>query len=84
MEAEMSSDVKVQFQGKESVKLDKFDGTNYLRWQDRMSWLLITLNLYYFLDPTLQPVAAPKDDDPPEVRARIVSEKMKLETDEMV
>ena len=84
MEAEMSFGVKVQFQEKESVKLNKFDGTNYLRWQDRMSWLLTTLNMYYLLDPTLQPVAAPKDYDPPEVRARLVTEKMKRETDEMV
>ena len=38
------------------VKLDKFDGSNFIRWQDKMKFLLTTLKIFYVLDPNLQPI----------------------------
>jgi len=32
------------------VKLDKFDGTNFTRWQDKMKFLLTALKIFYVLD----------------------------------
>jgi hypothetical protein len=32
------------------VKLDKFDGTNFIRWQDKMKFLLTALKIFYVLD----------------------------------
>ena len=38
------------------VKLDKFDGSNFIRWQNKMKFLLTTLNIFYVLNPNLQPI----------------------------
>ena len=80
----MNTNVKIQFQEKESIKLDRFDGTNYTRWQDRMSWLLLSLNLYYLLDPKLQPVPDSNENDTAEQKAKTEADKAKRETDEML
>ena len=41
------------------VKLDKFDGSNFIRWQDKMKFLLTALKIFYVLDPNLQPIPDP-------------------------
>ena len=84
METELNSKVQVQLHGKESIKLDRFDGTNYTRWQDRMTWLLLSMNLHYLLDPALQPIADPKPTDSEEIKKKIAADKAKRETDEML
>ena len=38
------------------VKLDKFDGSNFIRWQDKMKFLLTALKIFYVLNPNLQPI----------------------------
>ena len=45
------SSIKVMNQ--DLVKLDRFDGTNYTRWQDKMTFLLTALKVHYVLDPDL-------------------------------
>ena len=82
METDLKSNVQLQIHGKESIRLDRFDGTNYTRWQDRMTWLLLSLNLHYLLDPSLQPIADPKPTDSEEVKKKIAADKAKRETDE--
>ena len=37
-------------------RLDKFDGSNYLRWKDRMQWLLTSFNVFYILSDDLAPI----------------------------
>ena len=81
MEAELNP---VKFQIQESDKLDRFDGTNYTRWADRMSWLLTALNLFYLLDPALSAVPEPTEKDNEEAVRRLGAEKAKRETDEML
>ena len=81
MEVELNP---VKFQIQESDKLDRFDGTNYTRWADRMSWLLTALNLLYLLDPALSAVPEPTEKDNEETVKRLGAEKAKQETDEML
>lgn len=38
------------------VKLDTFDGNNFNLWQDKVKFLLTTLKISYFLDPSLPPI----------------------------
>ena len=81
MEAELNP---VKFQIQESDKLDRFDGTNYTRWADRMSWLLIALNMFYLLDPALSAIPEPTEKDNKEAVKRLGAEKAKRETGEML
>ena len=46
------------------VKLDRFDGNNFSRWQDKLKFLLPVLKIAYVLDPNLQPIS--KDPKPTE------------------
>ncbi|KAL6314809.1 hypothetical protein AAG906_027160 [Vitis piasezkii] len=38
------------------VRLDRFDGSNFTRWQDKVRFLLTALKIFYILDPTLAPL----------------------------
>jgi len=42
---------------KNFVKLDRFDGTNFNRWKDKMMYLLTTLNVTYVLNPKLEAIS---------------------------
>ncbi|RVX02626.1 Retrovirus-related Pol polyprotein from transposon TNT 1-94 [Vitis vinifera] len=51
------------------VRLDRFDGSNFTRWQDKVRFLLTALKIFYILDPTLAPLPEPKENDTPQVVA---------------
>ncbi|XP_024963940.1 uncharacterized protein LOC112504239 [Cynara cardunculus var. scolymus] len=44
------------------IKLDKFDGSSYTRWAEKVKFMLMVLKLYYVLDPSLPPM--PEDPVP--------------------
>ncbi|PKI41483.1 hypothetical protein CRG98_038130 [Punica granatum] len=67
----------------EFVKLDRFDGTNFNRWKDKMLFLLTVLNVAYIRDPNLQPVEDPTPDATPEEIAKVAELKKKLEEDKL-
>ncbi|XP_070030017.1 uncharacterized protein [Nicotiana sylvestris] len=48
---------------KEFIKLDRFNGTNFTRWRDKMIFLLSALNIYYVLDSALPPMPEPTAED---------------------
>ena len=62
------------------VRLDRFDGTNFTRWQDKMKFLLTTLKIFYVLDPELEAIPEPSDNDSEERRV----ERKKRQEDELI
>uniref|UniRef100_A0A2N9JAE7 CCHC-type domain-containing protein n=1 Tax=Fagus sylvatica TaxID=28930 RepID=A0A2N9JAE7_FAGSY len=62
------------------VKLDKFDGSNFIRWQDKMKFLLTALKIFYVLDPNLQPISDPTPQDTEQLK----QQRIKREEDELV
>ncbi|XP_058766022.1 uncharacterized protein LOC131639548 [Vicia villosa] len=72
------SSIKVMNQ--DLVKLDRFDGTNYTRWQDKMTFLLTALKVHCVLDPDLTPIPEPTDDNSDEVK----KERKKCKEDELL
>uniref|UniRef100_A0A2N9HCN4 CCHC-type domain-containing protein n=1 Tax=Fagus sylvatica TaxID=28930 RepID=A0A2N9HCN4_FAGSY len=61
------------------VKLDKFDGSNFIRWQDKMKFLLTALKIFYVLDPNLQPIPDPTPQDTEQLK----QQRIKREEDEL-
>uniref|UniRef100_A0A2N9HBR3 CCHC-type domain-containing protein n=1 Tax=Fagus sylvatica TaxID=28930 RepID=A0A2N9HBR3_FAGSY len=61
------------------VKLDKFDGSNFICWQDKMKFLLTALKIFYVLDPNLQPIPDPTPEDTEQLK----QQRIKREEDEL-
>ena len=62
------------------VRLDCFDGTNFLRWKDKLKFLLTALKIYYVLDPNLTLIAPPTNED----TETTIALRKKREEDEIV
>ena len=78
---EGASDVSaLKMLNNELVKLDRFDGTNFSRWKDKMKFLLTTLKLFYVLDPNFMPFPPASDEDTNEIKAQ----RKKREEDELI
>ena len=78
---EGTSDVSVlKMLNHELVKLDRFDGTNFNRWKDKMKFLLTALKLFYVLDPNLMPFPTTSDENTDEIKAQ----RKKREEDELI
>jgi hypothetical protein len=79
MEGEFDvTDFKVMNQ--DFVKLDRFNGTNFTRWQDKMKFLLTAPRIFYVLDPSLNSLPDPTLEDTDVVKA----ERKKRKEDELV
>ncbi|RVW91297.1 hypothetical protein CK203_035476 [Vitis vinifera] len=70
----------IKIMNQDLVRLDRFDGSNFTRWQDKVRFLLTTLKIFYILDPTLAPLPEPKENDTPQV----VAARKKREEDELI
>ena len=79
MEGE-SSFSAIKIMNEDLVRLDRFDGSNFTRWQDKIKFLLTTLKIFYILDPVLEPLAAPIPEDTPET----VAARKRREEDELI
>ncbi|KAK3043089.1 hypothetical protein RJ639_001204 [Escallonia herrerae] len=69
-----------QVMNQDFMKLDRFDGTNFTRWQDKMMFLLTALKVQYVLDPNLPPLPEITDNDSDETKVA----RKKREEDELV
>ncbi|RVX01764.1 hypothetical protein CK203_024444 [Vitis vinifera] len=70
----------IKIMNQDLVRLDRFDGSNFTRWQDKVRFLLTALKIFYILDPTLAPLPEPKENDTPQV----VAARKKREEDELI
>ncbi|KAG6534692.1 hypothetical protein ZIOFF_008595 [Zingiber officinale] len=53
----------------DAFKLDSFDGTNFIRWKDKLFFLLTELGVAYLLLHDLSVIPAPTDKDTDEIKA---------------
>ncbi|KAG6510142.1 hypothetical protein ZIOFF_028151 [Zingiber officinale] len=53
----------------DAFKLDRFDGTNFTRWKDKLFLLLTELGVAYLLLHDLPTIPAPTDKDTDEIKA---------------
>ena len=77
-----SESVMVTFEmmNQDFVKQDKFDGTNFAHWKDKLMFLLTALKIVYILDLNLSKLPEPTDEDTDQVKG----EHKKREEDEVV
>ncbi|KAL5575402.1 hypothetical protein UlMin_017101 [Ulmus minor] len=59
----------IKLMNQDLVWLDRFDGSNFTRWQDKLHFLLTALKIIYILDPYLSQLLEPTDEDNDEVKA---------------
>ena len=78
MENGLDSAFKIMNQ--DFVRLDRLDGTNFTRWQDKMKFLLTTLKVSYVLDENLPPLPPPTDKDTEDLKKK----RLKREEDELM
>ena len=62
------------------MKLDRFDGTNYTRWKDKMMFFLTALKVAYVLDPNLPQIPVSSPDETENVK----EERTKRQEDELL
>ncbi|XP_027120584.1 uncharacterized protein LOC113766443 [Coffea eugenioides] len=67
---ESSSESAFKVMNQDFVKLDRFDGTNFSRWKDKMIFFLTALKIAYVLDPSLPEISTPKNDDSNEIKVQ--------------
>ncbi|XP_022873473.1 uncharacterized protein LOC111392372, partial [Olea europaea var. sylvestris] len=70
----------IKLMNQDLVRLDRFDGTNFTRWQDKLKFLLTALKIFYILDPELTPLPEPANGETEAVRA----ERQKRQEDELI
>ncbi|XP_075507514.1 uncharacterized protein LOC142544341 [Primulina tabacum] len=61
------------------IALDRFDGTNFTRWKDKLIFLLTELGVAYLLSQSLPEIPAPSEEDTDEIKAS----RKKREEDEV-
>ena len=70
----------IKIMNQDFVRLDRFDGTNFTRWRDKLKFMLTALKIFYVLDSSLTPIPPSEDDDSEELKAQ----RKKREEDEIM
>ena len=70
----------IKMMNQDFIRLDRFDGVNFMWWRDKFKFMLTALKVYYVLDPNLPPISKPKEDD----NEIIIALRKKREEDEIV
>ncbi|KAI9156320.1 hypothetical protein LWI28_004333 [Acer negundo] len=71
---------KIKLMNQDLVRLDRFDGSNFTRWQDKLKFLLTALKIFYVLDPNLAAILEAKDDG----NAALKEQRKKRQEDELI
>ena len=79
MESNSSSAIKL-FSHHEINRLNCFDGSNFIRWKDKMTFLLTTLKVFYVLSEDLTVIPGSTPDESEDIK----KERKKREEDELV
>jgi hypothetical protein len=61
--------VTFKMMNQEFVKLDRFDGTNFTHWKDKLMFLLMALKISYVLDPNMSKLLEPKPNEDAQIKA---------------
>ncbi|KAL5583306.1 hypothetical protein UlMin_015748 [Ulmus minor] len=59
----------IKLMNQDLVRLDRFDGSNFSCWQDKLRFLLTSLKIINILDPDLPPLPEPTNEDTEKVKA---------------
>ncbi|XP_071914027.1 uncharacterized protein [Coffea arabica] len=69
MEGASSDNLLNKFFKSDMIKLDRFDGTNFTRWKDKLLFLLMELGVAYLLVDNLPKIPEPSDGESDEIKA---------------
>lgn len=72
--------VTIKLMNQELVRLDRFDGTNYTRWKDKLKFFLTAPRIFYILDLKLAPLPELTNGEIEAVR----NERQKYQEDELI
>ena len=61
----------IKLMNQDLVKLDRFDGMNFTRWQVKLKFLLTVLKILYVLDPELALIPEPTNEDSDALKAEL-------------
>ena len=75
-----TTNATIKVMNQDLVRLDRFDGTNFTCWQDKLKFLLTTLKIVYVLDLELETIPEPSDNDSEERKV----ERKKRQKDELI
>ena len=77
---EKGSESAFKLMNQDFVRLDRLDGTNFTRWQDKMKFLLTTMKVSYVLDENLAAIPPPTENDTEALK----QQRTKREEDELL
>ena len=75
-----TTNATIKVMNQDLVRLVRFHGTNFTCWQDKLKFLLTTLKIVYVLDPELEAIPEPSDNDSEEQKV----ERKKRQEDELI
>ena len=73
MEGTVAQSIQVMTQ--ELIRLDRFDGGNFTRWQQKVMFFLTSLKLAYILDDNLEQIPEPTPEDTEGIKQKRVKRK---------
>ena len=79
-----SSTASFKVLNQDLVKLDRFDGTNFNHWKDKIMFLLTALNVAYVLSPKLEVISKASQDATLEEKEKVADLKKKRQEGEHV
>jgi len=82
--ADSSSTASFKVLNQDFVEWDRFDGTNFNCWKDKIMFLLTTLNVAYVLNPKLENISEASHVATSEEKAKVADLKKKHQEDEHV